>query len=621
MNMKSQLKRCLYSIITVGLMAVVANAQQNTWTMNGNLSDSATNDTSNPDLAFDVSAYGGTNGFGAPDYVHPSPDTSNPITILLNTALRLHEDDATGRLQRVRVSSSVLGTSPGYRSDWTLALWFNRFNHTSTDWLVYAGNLYGAAGTSSEFEVVGNLDGTVQARCWNNATNEMDITSTPLSSQQWHHVAFVFANNNSGILYVDGQLVGVDVSVNPDPAFNAQSNLFFGGIRAPQEGSHYTRALDGYLDHIQVFSNALSSQEVLNLYNRGRVLPQLVSVTADEFDIRMAFAPFAGAGYALQYATSVDGPWLDMLTPAQGAVADSQMMSAINAPTQRFYRLTTTTNQALPGMVWIEGGDVELGQVGIAEPVRTNYISSFWMEATEVTKAKWDEVYSWALTNGYAFDNTGFGKSNNHPVVRVNWYDCVKWCNARSQKEGLAPCYTIDPIFFNPYKTGTLDISNSWVNWSANGYRLPTDAEWEKASRGGWQGRTFPWGGEDIQHSRANYLSTNSYPYDTSPTRGYHPAFTLPGPATLPVGSFNANGYGLHDMAGNAVEWCWDWHGTYSEAYQSNPRGPDTGGARTRRGSSWGHFASAARCATRDGYAPINQSDATGLRCVRHPQP
>jgi len=95
-------------------------------------------------------------------------------------------------------------------------------------------------------------------------------------------------------------------------------------------------------------------------------------------------------------------------------------------------------------------------------PVHTNFISGFWMDAMEVTKAKWSEVYNWAITNGYLFSNVGSGKTNNHPVHTVNWYDCVKWCNARSQKEALTPCYYIDPIHFNLYKTGDFNVSNSW---------------------------------------------------------------------------------------------------------------------------------------------------------------
>ena len=198
----------------------------------------------------------------------------------------------------------------------------------------------------------------------------------------------------------------------------------------------------------------------------------------------------------------------------------------------------------------------------------------------------------------------------------------MKWCNARSQKEGLAPCYYIDPFFFTLYKSGAISISNSWVNWSANGYRLPTEAEWEKAARGGRQKRRFPWGGDFSQHIRANYnATTNVYNYDKGPTTGYHPVYTNgPAPCTSPVGSFPANGYGLHDMAGNVMEWCWDFHADASAVYQTDPRGPAAGTNRMLRGGSWMYYAHYMRVASRElGVPPSGKGDGIGFRCARGP--
>lgn len=330
----------------------------------------------------------------------------------------------------------------------------------------------------------------------------------------------------------------------------------------------------------------------------------------------------SNALYRVEWAAQAGGPWyrnFDNIGSLDGRGA-----TGFTVAVPMFYRVVMTTNQPPVGMVWIEGGDVELGQTGIEIPVHTNFISGFWMDATEVTKAQWDHVAAWAATNGYDITVAdGLGKTNNHPVHTVTWYEAVKWCNARSQQEGLTPCYAMDPTFFDIYKTGTVSISNAWVNWSANGYRLPTEAEWEKAARGGRQERLFPWGGDTIQHTRANYYAdTNSYSYDTSLTQGFHPNYRAGGwPYTSAVGSFPANGYGLHDMAGNVNEWCWDWYGDYAASYQTDPHGPATGqyGAyRVLRGGSWSDNASNARCANRhDDAAPVNENVSIGFRCAR----
>lgn len=331
-----------------------------------------------------------------------------------------------------------------------------------------------------------------------------------------------------------------------------------------------------------------------------------------------------GLFYSLEEATDLNPTSIWSVADQFAATNRIQSIGALPGATSSpaFVRVRLTSIEPPKGMSWIQLGDAELGQAGIAEPVHTNYVSSFWMDATEVTKAKWDEVYNWATNNGYTFENAGSAKTNNHPVVNVNWYDCIKWCNARSQKEQLSPCYFTDPGLTTPYKTGTLNISNDCVQWSANGYRLPTESEWEKAARGGWQGRLFPWGGDMIQHARANYCATNTYSYDTSPTLGYHPGTSPVLPRTLPVGSFEPNAYGLYDMAGNAFEWVWDWYGDYSATYQTDARGPITGQygvLRMVRGGSCFNFANVARSAYRYSITPVWFYHDLGLRCVRNP--
>lgn len=249
-----------------------------------------------------------------------------------------------------------------------------------------------------------------------------------------------------------------------------------------------------------------------------------------------------------------------------------------------------------------------------ALPLHTVTVSAFYMDQTEVTKAKWDEIYSWAVTNGYSFYG-GLGKAQNHPVQTVSWYDCVKWANARSEREGLTACYTVGGTV---YRTGESDPN---CNWTANGYRLPTEAEWEKAARGGASGHRFPWSDSDtIQHARANYYSDASLAYDTSATRGYHPSYKYSAPYTSPVSSFTPNGYGLYDMAGNAWEWCWDWYGSYSSSPSTDPRGSGAGSFRVGRGGSWVDDATICRVSHRGGALPANAINNIGFRLVRTAQ-
>lgn len=279
------------------------------------------------------------------------------------------------------------------------------------------------------------------------------------------------------------------------------------------------------------------------------------------------------------------------------------------------------------GMVLITAGSFSMGDAFDPEghddelPVHTVSVSAFYMDATEVTKAKWDEIYTWATGKGYVFDNAGSGKATNHPVHTVSWYDCVAWANARSQYDGFTPCYT--NANGTTYTNSTVAFSGG-CDWAASGYRLPTEAEWEKAARGGASGRRFPW--EDantIQHARANYSASAGYSYDTSPTTGYHPAYNTGGvPFTSPVGSFAPNGYGLYDMAGNLFEWCWDRRDStyYASSPGTDPRGPASGSSRVVRGGFWNGIADFCRVAYRLSYSPAFGDNLLGFRLVRAAQ-
>lgn len=272
-------------------------------------------------------------------------------------------------------------------------------------------------------------------------------------------------------------------------------------------------------------------------------------------------------------------------------------------------------------MALIPAGDFEMGDPfaeGDAHelPVHEVTLSAFYMDRTEVTKDHWDEVYLWATNHGYSFENVGSGKTAYHPVQTVDWADSVKWANARSQFTGFTPCYTnADGTFY------TNGAFSGGCNWSANGYRLPTEAEWEKAARGGMSGQRFPWAEvQSIQHARANYSAVLAYSYDTSLTAGTHPDFSSGGsPYTSPAGYFAPNGYGLYDMAGNVAEWCWDWYDSayYASSPATDPRGPASGSYRIVRSSDWGAYPYAARVAYRTYKTPATENQYVGFRLVR----
>lgn len=347
----------------------------------------------------------------------------------------------------------------------------------------------------------------------------------------------------------------------------------------------------------------------------GPVAATITSISTNG-NITWTNAPINGT-FIVQTTTSLSPvSWSDWTQVLVTNTTTSLQLFSLNPPT---------------GMVLIPAGTFTMGDnldgTPAALPLHTVSVSAFYMDRFETTKTLWDQVYQWATNHGYnfAFGATPGAKGTNHPIHSVDWYNRVKWCNARSEMEGLSPCYFTTPGQTNVLRTGTFVLSNACVKWTATGYRLPTEAEWERAARANATSRRFPWG-NTISESQANYLSApGTYAYDVNPTSGYNPLFDVnPTPYTNPVGYFAPNTYGLYDMAGNVWEWCWDSYDTYSAATQFDPRGPNIGNtaegiplARVLRGGAWNVNASFSRCADRVNSAPNNAVHNVGSRCVR----
>jgi formylglycine-generating enzyme required for sulfatase activity len=384
------------------------------------------------------------------------------------------------------------------------------------------------------------------------------------------------------------------------------------------------------LSLLMIFGTAKAADPVVSIVSAAqrpgtKLVDITYNVTADTPTVRILLEISSDGGQTFTVpAVSTTGAIGSGVTTGTNKMITWDARVDWNGRTSSQLRFKVIADDLLPDpkkFAMIPSGSFTMGRTSgdtdaDAPPVNVT-VSAFYIGKYEVTKAEWDEVRSWAVNNGYTDLAMGAGKASNHPVQRVSWWDIIKWCNARSQKEGLTPCYTVSGSVM---KTGTTAPS---VNWTANGYRLPTEAEWEKAARGGVSGKRFPWGTDTISHNRANYFASETYSFDASGSvNSYHPTYaTGEMPYTSPVGSFAGNGFGLHDMSGNVWEWCWDWYDSSTYVNNSsNPRGASSGMYRVLRGGSWQFDATVCRAASRyntDGGSPSSKSGDYGFRVAR----
>jgi formylglycine-generating enzyme required for sulfatase activity len=272
----------------------------------------------------------------------------------------------------------------------------------------------------------------------------------------------------------------------------------------------------------------------------------------------------------------------------------------------------------IPGMVWIPAGTFTMGSP-TNEPGRhddetqhqVRLTKGFYLGKYPVTQAQYQAVMK---------TNPSFFKSSSCPVEQVSWYDAIVFCNRLSMEEGLNPAYRINGST-NPSAWGNVpeDYSPTWNNanatWDAvelvagsNGYRLPTEAQWEYACRAGTK-TAFNWGTDTISSSganyNANYVDANNTAEGTYLQR------------TTEVGSYASNAWGLYDMHGNVGEWCWDRYRAYSSGAQTDPTGAVSGYSRVVRSGSWNDWSEFLRSAYRNGSDPHGGWNGFGFRLVR----
>lgn len=242
----------------------------------------------------------------------------------------------------------------------------------------------------------------------------------------------------------------------------------------------------------------------------------------------------------------------------------------------------------------------------------------------ETTYSFWYQVRVMAEKSGYVFANKGMGGSNGRvgakptdsnsymPVCMINWYDSIVWCNALSELKGKTPVYYFNgEVLRDSSDTARCDLAE--CRWENNGYRLPSESEWEYASRKSSQ-KMMP--GNLVSGQKDEFDDSSYYAWDFTNTEGAHIVGTAgtvfdQGTQVQP-GSGNANQAGLFDMSGNIMEFCWDWFAEYTDF--DSVYGPESGFQRVCRGGSFSEYTMFLYCADRYSFDPNEAYDYTGFR-------
>ena len=278
----------------------------------------------------------------------------------------------------------------------------------------------------------------------------------------------------------------------------------------------------------------------------------------------------------------------------------------VKAFNQNYYSdFSNTTTVDLSQYAFVEGGRFEMGSLYGEEnevPVHTVSVSSFFISKFAVSQALWQSV----MQGNYNFISaypSYFAGNPDSPVERISWYEAIVFCNRKSIQEGLTPCYSLngntdtDSWGIAPNSTD-IEWNSIACNWSANGYRLPTESEWEYAAKGGIYSKEFEYSGSnDIDEVAWYSENSDAHTHDN--------------------GKKKSNELDIYDMSGNIREWVWDWYSPYTKGDQVNPTGPNNGTIHIHRGGCWYLNENSCRTARRNGSTPAYRDSGLGLRLVK----
>ena len=353
----------------------------------------------------------------------------------------------------------------------------------------------------------------------------------------------------------------------------------------------------------------------------------------------------SGTWVRVEWAPAPTGGWHRTWQGLIGLRPDAEGNLSVHVPL--VYRVVAAPDPPPPGMDLVDAGPFLMGNVDTNEvaawwyaretPSHTVPVDAFYMDRYETSNEQMRQVMQWAFDQGWLLaDAAGVTNAIGQaqpllrldessaelsfadgtfsvpagreafPCVWVTWYGAMAYCHYRSLAEGL---------------DSGIDLTDWSCSFDGNGYRLPTEAEWEKAARGGRDGNHFPWPSHGDTYSNVVTGAHANFQHSGDPySEGSTPIAYYNG-SQAPVGTDMANGYGLYDMAGNVYEWCWDrYAGTWysrPEAGRPNPTGPASGTPRVLRGGAWYRSPEFLRCSFRHFSNPDFSYFAFGFRTVR----